>query len=229
MLEVSYNSVDLTTRVGRSVKVALDITPLLAFVHLLPVLLAGGASDRPVADSTQSSTLVYVQSAGSCDGTPKHSSRQNDSAGDRRPGVAQPRDPGLLNPSRDGQINDPSLVLSAGEQAHVGADEGGLKLQRRPVELAEVNRMLQWREGRVAFNGQSLAQVVEEFNRYNREQLVVADETLAVVKIEGSFRATDIQGLLAFLHHRHGIVARRLKNSDGRADVIQLARPGTAP
>jgi transmembrane sensor len=94
------------------------------------------------------------------------------------------------------------------------------------LDAAEVERLLQWRRGQLVFSGQPLSQVVEEFNRYNRTQLVIADDAIAGVKIAGSFRTTDVQGLLKFLHERHGVVVGARKNEAGRPDTIQLARSG---
>ena len=71
----------------------------------------------------------------------------------------------------------------------------------RPVQMREANvaRTLAWRERRLVFDGEPLASVVEEFNRYNSPPLVVSDARLREQHISGVFGANDPQSLLDFL------------------------------
>lgn len=92
-------------------------------------------------------------------------------------------------------------LISAGKIAI--AEPTGLKLQE--IESEEVTRALAWQSGMLSFNGQTLAEVVEEFNRYNRRKLVVADPRVAELRIGGHFRATSIDTFASLLERKFGI------------------------
>ena len=89
----------------------------------------------------------------------------------------------------------------------------------RPVQMhaANLEQTLAWRERRLVFDGAPLAEVVEEFNRYNSPPLVIADPRLNAQRISGVFGANDSESLLDFLvkmdHvtiHREGAQAIRI-------------------
>jgi transmembrane sensor len=121
-----------------------------------------------------------------------------------------------------------TVVLGAGDQAQLADGGRTVTLRQQPLSQDEVNRLLAWREGRLVFTGQTLAEVVAEFNRYNVGQLVISEETIADVKIEGSFQARDLEGFLSFLQVQHGITAKASNTGAGRAQVIGLSGPRVA-
>ena len=49
------------------------------------------------------------------------------------------------------------------------------------------------------FRGDSLADAIEEFNRYNRRQLRLAEASLAQLRVGGTFNATDPESFAAAL------------------------------
>ncbi len=59
------------------------------------------------------------------------------------------------------------------------------------VEPARIDRLLAWREGRLAFEGETLAEAAEQFARYSDTRIVIADRTLAAETITGLFQAND--------------------------------------
>ena len=61
----------------------------------------------------------------------------------------------------------------------------------RELSSADVSATLQWRVGRLTFNGQKLSEVVAEINRYNVVQVVVADRSLNELQVGGTFRTTE--------------------------------------
>jgi transmembrane sensor len=71
----------------------------------------------------------------------------------------------------------------------------------RPVQVhaVDVNRSLAWRDRRLIFAGETLANVVTEFNRYNWPRLQIVDPGLLNERISGVFGANDPQSLLDFL------------------------------
>lgn len=59
------------------------------------------------------------------------------------------------------------------------------------VDSAEVNRALAWRDGMIAFNGQSMEEVSREFARYSPISIRIDDPQVARLRVIGLFSATD--------------------------------------
>ena len=89
---------------------------------------------------------------------------------------------------------DQPLIVRAGEGAIATAQ--GLSLTD---ERFDVQRAIAWTERRLIFDGAPLAEVVAEFNRYNRTPLIVEDVALANRAITTVFNANDVSALIAFL------------------------------
>jgi transmembrane sensor len=85
--------------------------------------------------------------------------------------------------------------VHAGETAVVLPD----RLSIRRVEAQQLARRMSWTTGRLQFRGDSLADAVEEFNRYNRRHLRLADASLAQLRVGGTFNATDPESFAAAL------------------------------
>lgn len=64
----------------------------------------------------------------------------------------------------------------------------------QPIAHAQAERRLAWRDGMVAFDGESLTDAVGEINRHNQRQIVVEGATLAARPVVGIFRASDADG-----------------------------------
>ncbi len=105
-----------------------------------------------------------------------------------------------------------------------GADEpvictAGSMLEARPEATrlvaapSQIDRLLSWRRGLVTFDDARLADVVAEFNRYNRTQLVITDPALAEARVGGAFRPTNLDAFVRVLAQDLGVVTRR---EDGR-------------
>jgi transmembrane sensor len=77
--------------------------------------------------------------------------------------------------------------LIAGEAAVVLPDR--VSVSRVEAQLLE--RRLAWTDGRLEFRGESLGEAVQEFNRYNRRQILIQNAELAKLRVGGSFTATD--------------------------------------
>ena len=80
------------------------------------------------------------------------------------------------------------LELSAGEALAVRADGASTVLPKADIEAATA-----WRQGRVIFRDQTLAEAVHRLNRYSRQQVVVDDQALAQMKVSGVFDSGDAQ------------------------------------
>lgn len=108
----------------------------------------------------------------------------------------------------------PSSELAAGERAIVSLSAA--RATRLPaatvverVAASAVQRALAWQERRLEFDAAPLAEVVREFNRYNRHQLVIADEKLAGRRFSGTFRADGYETLVRLLEGDFGVTVVR--------------------
>lgn len=84
------------------------------------------------------------------------------------------------------------------------------------VDAAHLQRRLAWQERRIEFDAAPLAEVVLEFNRYNRCKLVITEPALARKVFTGSFRADGYQAFVRILEETFGVRA------DRRPDEIRL-------
>jgi transmembrane sensor len=87
------------------------------------------------------------------------------------------------------------IVGLEGEKKIITAGSRGLVDQGAAIEVAaapqEVERALSWRSGELSLNGQTLDYAVSELNRYNRQQLIVADPELGRQQLVGYFRTSE--------------------------------------
>ena len=91
------------------------------------------------------------------------------------------------------------IFLSAGEQVTV------TQATVQEAILPNIASVIAWRQRQLVFESASLAEVAEEFNRYNERQLVVQDADLYDFHISGVFSSTDPASLIRFLRERPGV------------------------
>ncbi len=77
------------------------------------------------------------------------------------------------------------------------------------LDPAEMAQATSWQSGRLEFVATPLASIVDEFNRYNRHKLVIADPRLAARRFGGTFSAGDQEELVRVLEANFGVVAER--------------------
>jgi len=80
-----------------------------------------------------------------------------------------------------------ALFLSPGES--IVASQNGVAIMRDSAR--DLTKALSWRRGLLIFDDETLADAAAEFNRYNREKIVVTDASVAQLKIDGTFQASD--------------------------------------
>ena len=112
--------------------------------------------------------------------------------------------------SRVGGLTD--VFLTPGSIAR--ADDAGVLVQRRTLPEAEEH--LSWRTGWLMFRDQGLADAIAEFNRYSARKIVIQDPAIASLKIEGNFRATNVEAFVRLLESGFPVRA------EVRADQILL-------
>ena len=92
------------------------------------------------------------------------------------------------------------IVMERNEAAVTQA--GSVLVLDRSAE--QVQDELSWRQGQLAFDQLTLAEVAAEFNRYNRTQLVVEGEA-ASLKVSGNFDAQNVEGFARLAHEGFGL------------------------
>lgn len=93
----------------------------------------------------------------------------------------------------------PAVLVSVGEQVTV---TGRTVPQPRPADLKAA---MAWTKHELAFDMTPLAEVAQEFNRYNLQKLIVSDPELIDFHVTGIFSSTDPASLLQFLREQPGI------------------------
>jgi transmembrane sensor len=113
------------------------------------------------------------------------------------------------------------VKLVAGQSAHVRS----ATLIVTSFEPAQIERALAWQEGQIVFGGETLSEAVEEFNRYNRQKLVVADAGIAKLRMGGRFETTDVEGFVSALQNTFGVRAMVVRSGGAGASMIVLMPP----
>lgn len=117
------------------------------------------------------------------------------------------------------QVVDPSLKAQASPtiltRGDVAVAQGASTLVAAKSEK-KVDDALSWRQGVLTFDQLTLADVADEFNRYNRKQLVIADPAIAGIRIGGSFEPKNLDAFVRLLQ-----IAYHLKVTDNgnRVDI----------
>lgn len=88
------------------------------------------------------------------------------------------------------------------------AEVDGGRVELRPPSQSNVDGRLSWTAGLVSFDGETLEEAAEKFNRYNRRKLVV-DPQIAQQPVAGLFRSTSpgefADALDQLLHIEHRV------------------------
>lgn len=98
--------------------------------------------------------------------------------------------------------------LRAGEVTRFESGSG--RMEAHQLDEARLQRRVAWREGRLAFSGEPLSEVVAELNRYSTTTVVIGDERLGSMGIFADFRIEDPHRVVEFLSTGLGIRARRV-------------------
>jgi transmembrane sensor len=116
-----------------------------------------------------------------------------------------------IDPPASGGVPARPVFASAGQVATAT----GATPVVRPLDAAAIDMAMSWRDGLLIFEGKPLGEVAAEFNRYNQVQLVVDPSATGVV-VDGSFRATNVEGFLRLLEQGFGVESV----PDGRTEMV---------
>lgn len=87
------------------------------------------------------------------------------------------------------------LVLNANTRLTLSDTAGDRSAERpRPIAPEAVTRELAWREGNLAFEGETLKQAADAFARYSQTRILIPDADLAREPVTGLFAANDPVG-----------------------------------
>lgn len=98
-------------------------------------------------------------------------------------------------------------LLAAGDQLTITPQRNS-KIERPNIAAATA-----WTLRQLVFESAPLAEVAQEFNRYNGRKLVISDPLLETFKIDGVFSSTDPTSLIRFLQSRRDM---RVIESDSK-------------
>lgn len=98
---------------------------------------------------------------------------------------------GIVDVRQTSQAEAPVVRLPAMNRAE--ASEGGV-IRRLAIAAPEIERAMAWREGRISFEGDTLAQAAAEFARYSDTRIVIEDPRIARETVTGLFQANDPVG-----------------------------------
>jgi transmembrane sensor len=123
--------------------------------------------------------------------------------------------PANTAPAPDRSWDNPPVLLLAGQQAQVEASKAAPL-----VSNADLVAATSWRTRQLSFDGEGLAAIANEFNRYNRAKIVLSDTSLARLRLSGVFDANDPESFIAFLELSAGV---RVDRSQAGQIVVRPA------
>jgi transmembrane sensor len=128
--------------------------------------------------------------------------------------------------SSHGQTGDSENGIASGQPGEVflTADQQITVRQSgdaTPVQNVDSSRALAWSKGRLVFDSTPLSDVADEFNRYNRVQLLINSPDLARRTVSGVFRASDPETLIDFIGAGAHVVVTR----HGNEEIVISPRP----
>lgn len=120
----------------------------------------------------------------------------------------------------EAELTPPATGVAAGEAAAVNRG----RLTSKHLSTEEVARKLAWTDPtgpHLAFWGETLSEVVGEFNRYNVRHLSIADPQIRQIRFGGNFKASDLDGFVETLKSFHVIA----QNPGDPTEVRLIAAP----
>ncbi len=112
--------------------------------------------------------------------------------------------------------NGGSAVRRIGSGRSAAVRSGSIAVTH--LEPAKMKQRIAWQEGMVEFDGDTLAQAVEEFNRYRSNPMVIGDPAIASLRIGGAFRLDRSQDFVQALESGFGV--RAVPGSDSSIILV---------
>jgi transmembrane sensor len=131
---------------------------------------------------------------------------------------------GKVEVSRSGFSGAPDVNLRrlvAGERTRMERGEAISSARIEKVDTTAILAALAWQDGITRFSDVPLRDLVRQFNRHNRRQLVVADPELGARKIGGVLALDQVEAFVRLLEEDGDVVADR---SSPSTIVLRRAR-----
>jgi transmembrane sensor len=116
--------------------------------------------------------------------------------------IADPVDNTEASPASGTAANEQSETEILAAAQRVVLTESGMG---RPESIANLAPVTAWTQRQLVFENQSLGEVAEEFNRYNRQHIVIQSAQLRTQQVTGVFQANDSASFLAFISRVPGV------------------------
>ena len=136
------------------------------------------------------------------------------------PVLATPASSSSAQPSTSSSPPPPERILAARQRAVVGTTPSDAAPEIATLTPGEIARVLAWQHRLLDFTATPLGDVVAAFNRRNATQLVLADPTLASLRVSAALRSDNVHGFVTLLETGFGVRAERRGDSE-----ILLSRP----
>jgi transmembrane sensor len=138
--------------------------------------------------------------------------------------MARPDGNLLPHPISNGRRPDTAIILTANEQLDMDREDDTVHFHRRALTSQDREALIAWEEGHLIFRGQALDEAVAEFNRYNRRQLIIDDESIRRLRIGGVFSTGDVDSFILALHNALGLRPESLDSQQPDHNFIRLVR-----
>ena len=116
--------------------------------------------------------------------------------------------------SSDADVQGHSALMTSGDFVVATADS----MSVTKVPSQQLVNQLGWRNGLIVFKHTTLADAVNEFNRYNQEKLLIADPAVAGLTIYGTFRTSNLSQFIEVAQAVFGLRA------EVRGDTTVISR-----
>jgi transmembrane sensor len=123
---------------------------------------------------------------------------------------------GIVDVRRANAPEQASTRVTANSRAILARDTGAVAVAH--VDEVQLGTDLAWKDGKIVFQGETLAAAAARFSRYSDIGIVIADPDLGAEKVAGVFNANDPVGFAK------SMALSLNAKAEIRADVVRLAR-----
>ena len=133
-----------------------------------------------------------------------------------------------------GEWPQPALAapapLGVGDLAVIERNASGIaNLHVTVLPRETLERRFAWTSGMLVFDGERLADVIAEMNRYNRQKIEIADSSIADIQVAGNFKTTSLPAFVRGLNAIADIEAKWPGPGHAESEPVLLYRPADAP
>ena len=132
--------------------------------------------------------------------------------------VAVNQSPGKPNPLQPAGTASPLAMLDAGKYLVVGIASHAATAPAMSVPVRELAERLAWRVPRLDLTESSVDEAIRLFNHHHGTPILLADESVAALRVTGMFRADNVEGFVRALETSLGV------RSEHQADGTILLR-----